>query len=131
VEKIMSDTVTCKLVSVSIERGRDTLTAQVPKHEVDVLRAVHGPSNVVEGDITDATLELSDSADAEYQRLQNKYRRVNASDPVRVAYPVGPGSLEDFGFDLGRGAREAAPQSGVRTHAKEPEPAAKEKPAAK
>ena len=124
----MSETITCKLVDVSIERGRDTLTINVPKHEIDVLRAVHGPANVREGGITDETLELPAGADAEYQRLQNKYRRVNAPDPVRVAYPVGPKSLEDFGFDLGRGAREAAPQSGARKHTK---PAAKEKPAAK
>ncbi|TPG08318.1 hypothetical protein EAH88_11850 [Rhodanobacter glycinis] len=127
----MGDTVTCKLVNVSIERGRDTITVEVPKHEIDVLRAVHGPSNVVEGDLSGETLELSDSADAEYQRMQNKYRRANAADPVRVAYPVGPRSLEEFGFALGRGAREDAPQSGVRTHAKAQEPAAKEKPAAK
>lgn len=124
----MSDTITCKLVEVSIERGRDTLTIEVPKHEIDVLRAVHGLPNVREGDITAETLELSDSADAEFQRLQNKYRRVNAPDPVRVAYPVGPKSLEVFGFDLGRGPREAVPQAGERKH---PKPAAKEKPAAK
>jgi hypothetical protein len=128
VEKIMSDTVTCKLVNVSIERGRDTITIEVPKHEVDVLRAVHGPSNVREGDLSGETLELSGSADAELQRMQNKYRRVNAPDPVRMAYPAGPRSLEEFGFELGRGIREEAPQSAVRKHAK---PAAKEKPAAK
>lgn len=124
----MSDNVTCKLVDVAIERGRDTLTVEVPKHEIDVLRAVHGPSNVVEGDVTDETLELSDSADAEYQRLQNKYRRINGADPVRVAYPVGPRSLEEFGFELGRGVREEAPQSAARKHAK---PATEKKPAAK
>lgn len=113
----MSDNVTCKLVDVSIERGRDTITTKVPKHEIDVLRAVHGPSNVVEGDVTDETLELSDSADAEYQRLQGKYRRINGADPVRIAYPIGPKSLEEFGFHLGRGTRDEAPQSGARKHA--------------
>lgn len=124
----MSETITCKLVNVAIERGRDTLTVEVPKHEVDVLRAVHGPANVREGDLSGEELALSNSADAEFQRMQNKYRRVNASDPVRVAYPVGPKSLEDFGFELGRGAREEAPQSGSRKHAK---PATEKKSAAK
>ena len=121
----MSDTITCKLVHVSIERGRDTITTEVPKHEIDVLRAVHGPSNVREGDLSGEELGLSASADAEFQRLQNKYRRVNAPDPVRMAHPVGAKALEEFGFDLGRGQREAAPQSGSRKHAKKPEPAAK------
>ena len=125
----MSEIITCKLVDVSIERGRDTITVDVPKHEIDVLRAVHGPSNVREGDLSGEVLELSDSADAEFHRLQNKYRRVNAPDAVRVAYPLGAKALEEFGFSLGRGIREDAPQSAVRKHA--PKPAAKEKPAAK
>ena len=126
----MNDSITCKLVEVHIERGRDVLTVGVPKHEVDVLRAVHGPSNVREIGITDEEIELPNSADAEFQRLQNRYRRVNATDPVGIAYRIGPRGLEDFGFALGRGAREDAPQSGTRSH-KPAKPAAKDKPAAK
>ena len=127
----MDDSIICKLVEVHIERGRDVLTVAVPKHEIDVLRAVHGPSNVREVGITAQEVELSNSADAEFARLQNKYRRVNAADPVGIAYRIGPKGLEDFGFELGRGVREAPAQSGVRTHAPAPAPTAKEKPAAK
>lgn len=112
----MNDTITCKLVEVHIERGRDVLTVNVPKHEVDVLRAVHGPANVREGEITDEELELSASADAEFARLQGKYKRVNAPDPVSIAHRTGARALEDFGFSLGRGTREAAPQAGIRAH---------------
>lgn len=113
-----NETVTCLLVEVHIERGRDVLTTLVPKHEVDVLRAVHGPMNVREGDVTDEELELPASADAEFARLQGKYRRINAPDPVAMAHRGGPAALKEFGFDLSRGNHEPAPQAGIRKHPK-------------
>jgi hypothetical protein len=113
-----NDTITCRLVDVHIDRGRDVLTTQVPKHEVDVLRAVHGPMNVREGDVTDEELTLPASADAEFARLQGKYRRVNAPDPVVMAHRTGPAALKEYGFSLDRGPREAAPQAGIRKHPK-------------
>jgi len=124
----MNDTVTCKLVEVHIDRGRDVLTTLVPKHEVDVLRAVHGPMNVREGEVTDEELTLPANADQEFGRLQGKYRRVNAPDPVGMAHRTGPAALKEYGFSLERGQREAAPQAGVRNHKKL---AAEKKPAAK
>lgn len=114
----MNDTVTLPLVQVHIERGRDVLTTHVPQHEIDVLRAVHGPMNVREGDETDEEITLPSSADAEFQRLQNKYKRVNAPDPVSIAHRTGPASLKDHGFTMERGQREAAPQAGIRRHGK-------------
>jgi hypothetical protein len=123
-----NDTVTCILVEVYIDRGRDVLTTLVPKHEVDVLRAVHGPMNVREGEASDEELTLPVSADAEFGRLQGKYRRVNAPDPVGMAYRTGPAGLKEFGFELGRGSREAAPQAGIRTRGK-PKAAAKDEKA--
>jgi hypothetical protein len=117
----MGNTITHKLVSVAIERGIDRLYVRVPEHEIDVLRAVHGPANVHPGDFTDEKLELPISADAEFARLQAKYRRVNAPDPVGIAHRSGPRSLEDYGFELGRGTREEVPQAGLRDHRAEAE----------
>lgn len=114
----MNDTVTCKLVEVHIDRNRDVLTTDVPAHEVDVLRAVHGPMNVREGDETGEEITLPANADAEFQRLQNKYKRVNAPDPVGMAHRTGPAGLRDHGFTMERGQREAAPQAGIRRHGK-------------
>lgn len=112
------ETVTCRLVEVHIDRGRDVLTTLVPKHEVDVLRAVHGPMNVREHAVTDEEQELSVNADVEFARLQGKYRRINAPDPVSMAHRAGPAGLKEFGFSLDRGQREAAPQAGIRKHPK-------------
>ena len=107
----MSD-ITCKLVNVTIERGRDVLSVDVPKHEIAVLRVVHGGANVTEGDVTDDEIDLPDSADGEFMRLQGKYRRVNSPDPVGAAFRIGPPALEEFGFKLGRRVDQAPAQSG-------------------
>jgi len=109
------------LIHVEIQRGHDVIVTEVPAHEVDILRAVHGVNNVREGDATGEHVLLADSADAEYLRLQGKYRRINAADPVGIAHRLGARSLEAFGFALGRGERQAAPQSGFRKHAPAPE----------
>lgn len=120
------DTLTARLVAVRVERGREVIALDVPKHEVDVLRAVHGPANVHEGAVTDEEMVLPVSADAEITRLQGKYKRINAPDPVLRAYPTGASALVAFGFELHRGAREEAPMAGIRKHPKVtvPEPLA-------
>lgn len=109
------------LINVEIQRGHDVIVTEVPAHEIDILRAVHGVNNVREGEPTGEHVLLPDSADSEFLRLQGKYRRINAQDPVGIAHRMGARSLEAFGFALGRGDRQTAPQSGFRKHAPEPE----------
>jgi hypothetical protein len=119
------------LFDVEIDRGRDVLTVAVPEHEIRVLRAVHGPDKVRATPSADKeTIALNDSADAEYARLQRKYYRINAPDPVRTAYPVGPEALAAHGFSLGRAPTEAAPAAMVKKH-KQPEAAKEGKAKAK
>ena len=121
----MSETQSVPLYDVTIDRGSEVLTTQVPKHEIDVLRAVHGVAEVKEVGESDEEMVLSTSADTEWARLTRKYKRINSQDPVIVAYRTGPSGLKAFGFDLGRGAAEAAPQAGIRKHAKPAKKAAK------
>jgi len=111
-------TITVPLVHAHIDRHRDTITALVPKHEIRVLKAVHGMDKVREGDPSDETITLPASADAEMLRLQSKYRRVNSPDAALTAYPTGAEGLERHGFELGRGSGEAIPQAGIRKHRK-------------
>jgi hypothetical protein len=114
------------LLDVTIDRGRSVIAVAVPKHEVDVLRAVHGVKEVqVTGESRD-TLELNSNADVEFDRLRRKYYRANASDPVSVAYRVGPSQLEPYGFVMGRAMEEGAAQSIVIDHRYDnlPEPTA-------
>lgn len=124
-----NETTTFRLAHVEIERGRDVLTVSVPEHEVLVLEAVHGTANVRVVDGDEDEIELSVNADHEFARLQNRYRRVNAPDMVRAAFPEGPRGLERHGFQLGRGGVQAAPQSAVRNHKQEAKAKAGAKPA--
>lgn len=90
------------LIDVEIDRGRDVLTVAVPKHEIRVLQVVHGSDKVRPAQVQNEDTELlTKSASAEYSRLTRKYARLNAPDPVRVAYPMGPEQFKDFGFDPG------------------------------
>jgi hypothetical protein len=124
----VTDTITLPLHRVTIDRGRDVLTVEVPEHEIDVLRAVHGVAEVRDLGAGDDEITLDANADAEWNRLQRRYKRINAADPVIVAYRTGPSGLKARGFALGRGAVEAAPQAGVRKHDKpKAEPSAKKK----
>lgn len=111
----MSKTIDIPLVHVLIDRGSEVLNEHVPEHEVRVLQAAHGLDAVQAIGESNDTIALDDNADAEYARLERKYRRINAADPVRIAYPVGASQLADAGFKLGRGEVEKAPQSGART----------------
>jgi len=117
-------TQTLPLLAVAIDRGRDTVTVDIPEHELPILQVVHGEHNVrVIEDAEEDEGEFTTDADTEFQRLQGKYRRVNASDPVLIAYPNGARALD--GFTLSRGRRQAAPQSAVTNHAKEARKAAR------
>lgn len=114
----MSEPLSLPLVAVTIDRGPTVISVAVPQHEVDVLRAVHGVAEVQTHGQNGDEIELSGSADDEWSRLQRKYKRMNSPDPVGIAYRTGPAGLEPFGFALGRGASQAAPQSAMRVHPK-------------
>lgn len=108
----------CPVHAVEVERGRETIVVEVPEHEVEVLRATHGPGNVriVQKDVGEA--ELDASADLEFTRLQRRYRRVNAPDPVLMAFRDGVRGLERHGFSLERVVQDDAPRAGIRDHRK-------------
>lgn len=114
----MSDTQSFPLHAVEIDRGNNVITTEVPEHEIAVLVAVHGRAAVQDKGVTDEEIELSTSADAEFARLQRRYHRINATDPVGIAYRTGPDGLERFGFALGRGVGEAPAQSMNKKHPK-------------
>ena len=106
------------LHNVQIDRGSTVLVSEVPEHEIEVLRAVHGRDAVQDMGEVEDDIELNIGADAEWTRLQRCYHRANAPDPVARAYPAGSRELERFGFELGR-ANEAAPaQSSFVKHPK-------------
>lgn len=115
----MSETITLPLYAVLISTARNatTLSAVVPKHEIEVLRAVHGPDRIrVQGTSDGDEIALNVNADAEWARLFRKYRRLNEANPLNLAFRTGPAALEAYGFDLGRGSNEPAPQSSVKKH---------------
>lgn len=115
----MREKITLTLVGVLIdsERGATTISTAVPQHEIEVLKVVHR-GRVRETGETDDEIELNVNADAEFARLQRKYRRINEQDPVRFAFHAGPASLKAHGFELGRGSNEPAPMSMQRKHPK-------------
>lgn len=123
-----------KLIDVEIDRGRDVVTVAVPAHEVRVLQAIHGPEKVRPAAVQEGdTAVFDDSAHAEYDRMTRKYHRINAPDPVRAAYPMGPEQMTDHGFTSG-GPSKPAPSGLIKKHKPAPEPEApkeapKDKPA--
>ena len=114
----MSETITLPLHDVSIDRGNTVITTQVPEHEIEVLRAVHGVAEVQDAGQSDDEIELNASADGDWGRLQRKYKRQNAADPLPIAFRTGPSQLKQYGFSMERGAAKAAPQAGIRNHKK-------------
>lgn len=114
----MSDLKEFPLHDVHVLRGKDVVTVEVPKHEVRVLKAVHGPERVTDnGEIKDETIELDPDLATEVDRLRRKYRQANTPDAVDVAYPNGVG-LEGFGLVEGSTEAAKAPRSAVKKHAK-------------
>lgn len=110
----MSNTITLPLVDVLIIRSNDMqIPARVPEHEVAVLRAVHGSSNVrpLPQEEFPEEREFDISADQEFGRLQKAYARINDPDRVLQAYPMGASMLQSFGFQLHRGEYTEAPAS--------------------
>jgi len=121
----VSDT-TLQLHDVRIDRGTTVLSVLVPKHEIAVLRVVHGRREVTDnGPAEDEEFELDGSAHAEIDRLTRVYHRVNSADPVRIAFPNGAEDLAKLGFSMGGAEREDAPMSGERKHPKPKKVAAK------
>lgn len=90
--------ITTEVVRCLVDRGRSVIRVDVPKHEVAVLRAVHGGSEVrvIEQDVDEVELEAS--AEAEWDRLNRTYKRTGGGDPLRAVWPEGPTALERFGF---------------------------------
>lgn len=113
----MSELTEVPLHSVHILRGKDVITTTVPKHEVRVLQAVHGPERVTDQGETEDTIALDLNLETEQDRLRRTYRRTNQPDAVDIAYPNGNG-LESFGFTSGGGSAFKQPQSAVKKHAK-------------
>lgn len=114
------DTKELPLKLVHVDRGHDTVPVTVPAHEVEVLKAVHGPSAVrVVGD-ADETGDFPASADGEFRRLQRKYRRRNAPDATLIAFRGGARDLERYGFSLDRAPDAEAPMAGVHRHKPKP-----------
>lgn len=99
------------LIPVTINRTRDTLVVEVPRHEIAVLRALHG--DVIEMPAESYVVEEFDNnAHAEFGRLVRKYETRNATNPVLTVYR-GPRELVEFGFvDNVRDIKEA-PQAAV------------------
>lgn len=100
-------------VHVLIDRGSEVLNVHVPEHEVPILKLVHGAQAVQEVGVSDDDIVLDDNADAEFGRLQRKYRRINSPDPVAIAYPMGPTQLSGF-KRTGEVVKEA-PRADART----------------
>lgn len=121
----MNETLSLPLYNVTVDRGSTVIPVVVPRHEVDVLRAVHGVAEVQIVGEADEEIALDSSADTEWARLTRKYRRMNSPDPVGIAFRTGPSQLEAHGFSLRRSAAAAAPQASIRDHKKEAKAAAK------
>lgn len=131
----MSDTKEFPLFSVTIERGKDVLTVDVPEHEVLVLRAIHDVADGTErvkvvgpaGEADDPdTIALDADPRAELDRLNRKYNRINAPSPVRHVFPNGELDLRARGFDdLGAGPTLQKEGSQVIRHKQDKKGAAK------
>jgi len=109
----MSKTQELQLHEVEIHsaRGKDVILTKVPEHEINVLRAVHGPSNIVDRGQTEEVDDFPLSAADELGRLQRKYRRLNDQDPVRMVFPGMAYDLQKLGF--GAGEESVIPQASV------------------
>lgn len=113
--------ITLPLHNVHIQRGRDILTVEVPKHEIRVLVACHGSHNVRDQGEAEVEGTFDADAGAEIERMRRKYRRVNAPDPVAAAYPMGAESLASAGFKETGKAAKVAPQASVKDRRKKVE----------
>lgn len=113
----MSEPLSVKIVAATIDRGREVLHVYVPEHEIRVLRAVHGVKEVAVIDPYFEDGELSASAEDEFQRLTRKYHRLNAPNPVLMAYPAGARDLEREGFSGSVPAQELKVSGGVKLRA--------------
>lgn len=110
----MSESITIKIVAATIDRGREVIHVHVPEHEVHILRAVHGIKEVAVVDPHFEDEDVSASAEGEFLRLTRKYHRLNAPNPVLLAYPQGARDLVREGFSLDVGAKAETASGGVK-----------------
>lgn len=120
----MPDILKLPQIHAHIQRGSEAIPVHVPRHELRVLRAVHGPHNVREVGDSRYSVTLEANADAEFARLTRKYFSPNKPNAVLIAYPIGPSALEGFGFGLDRAPIDEEPQAEVIDHQLEAEAAA-------
>lgn len=110
------DRMTFTTVACLVDRGKNLIRVEVPEHEVNVLRAVHGMQEVqiIERDVDE--IELEGSAEAEWDRLARTYARLGAPDPVRFTWPDGPVALTKYGFKSGMGLVDRETELRVMNH---------------
>jgi hypothetical protein len=88
---------TLPLHRVLVDRERAKYVKDLPEHEITVLRAVHGPQNVITQASNVGQAEFDPDPELEYDRLARTYRRTGGQDPMRV-FVEGPESLRRYGF---------------------------------
>lgn len=107
------------LIAVEVIRDKNThLTVDVPEHEIAVLRAIHGDEHVKAMGPTGGAedpefIELVPDINAEWDRLNRKYRRINAPNPVEAAFPSGKDALAKLGFGTVAGAAGDKPPASM------------------
>ena len=103
-----------KLVCVQIQSNKEVINVTVPEHEIRVLQAMHGPSNirkVAELDPDVESFDVDDSAEREIARLDARYQHNGQQrNPVDVAFPSRELSLVAYGFKAG-GEMDEVPMS--------------------
>ena len=114
------NTLVLPLHSVHITRGKDVITVEVPKHEIAVLQVIHNTQAGIQhvqdmGPIEGETITLDKSTASEIRRLQGRYLRTGAPDPVPMAFRA-QSELERYGFSEGGVPLAKSPQSGVKKH---------------
>ena len=117
----MSKLIAVTVALVSIQRGLETITAQVYEHEIPLLEAVHGQDNVVVADPDYDTVEIPDDAAAELRRLQGKYDLKNAPAIVGHFFRSEQELAKAVGLSVQRrnAAAERPSEAGVYDHGRE------------
>ncbi|MEW4985186.1 hypothetical protein [Stenotrophomonas geniculata] len=99
----MSYSIIATVQLVAVKRGMETtIAAEVFKHEVPILEAIHGRENVKVVDADFHALELPDNAEGEYQRLRSKYGE-RFQPAIDMAFPRGASDIaRELEMELGR-----------------------------
>lgn len=99
----MSNSIIATVQLVAVKRGMETtIAAEVFKHEVPILEAIHGRENVKVVDADFHALELPDNAEGEFQRLRSKYGE-RFQPAIDMAFPRGASDIaRELDMELGR-----------------------------